>query len=396
MCNSRNIYPYDFITDHENYDDELSDNDNHNNVNNSDINDRIILDDINWYNKSLLMLDNILDNKLSCRIIVNQSDFNFIQEFNTNIKNKIDNTYIINYSKNDILQELNLCSTNNITINIVILFLTNNNQLNDFESIIFYLKDIVNINLVLLISSNFDFNNPSFKNNLLKFFNPIFIRFSEELDDNLEFTYRNNSLNNTEKWNEMWNLRLNPILSINHTSIDINSFLNKLNNEGDDILSISPNNHIFFNFIHHICNLGLIDIRTIEEFWYIINYIPNFNTIPNINLNLPTIFNILKFKYDLILSFISILLVSHEYIDNSKGSISYEDLLDVLNDNIHNYHGINNYIIETTFELSIQSIFRYLSKLNINEIKSIHEKLTSNIQNLHFTFYINNTYNFDL
>jgi len=122
MCNSRNIYPYDFITDHENYDDELSDNDNHNNVNDSDINDRIILDDINWYNKSLLMLDNILDNKLSCRIIVNQSDFNFIQEFNTNIKNKIDNTYIINYSKNDILQELNLCSTNNITINMLYYF----------------------------------------------------------------------------------------------------------------------------------------------------------------------------------------------------------------------------------------------------------------------------------
>jgi len=393
MCKSRDIYPYDFITNYETYDDE-NDNTNDNSMNNES--QRIILDDSNWYNQSILMLDDILDNIVSCRIIVNQSDSNFIHDFNNNIKNKINNTYFIHYSLNDILNELNLCYSNNITINTVILFLTNDDQLNDFQTIISYLKDIVNINLILLISSNFDHNNSSFKNNLLKFFNPIFIRFSEELNDNLEFTYRNNSLNNTEKWIEMWNLRLNPILSINHTSIDINSFLNKLNNEGDDILSIAPNNHIFINFIHHICNLGLVDIRTIEEFWYIINYIPNFNTIPNINLNLPTIFNILKFKYDLILSFISILLVSHEYIDNSKGSISDEDLLDVLNDNIHNYHGINNYIIETTFELSIQSIFRYFSKLNINEIKSIHDKVTSNIQNLHFTFYINNTYNFDL
>lgn len=393
MCKSRDIYPYDFITNYETYDDE-NDNTNDNSMNNES--QRIILDDSNWYNQSILMLDDILDNIVSCRIIVNQSDSNFIHDFNNNIKNKINNTYFIHYSLNDILNELNLCYSNNITINTVILFLTNDDQLNDFQTIISYLKDIVNINLILLISSNFDHNNSSFKNNLLKFFNPIFIRFSEELNDNLEFTYRNNSLNNTEKWIEMWNLRLNPILSINHTSIDINSFLNKLNNEGDDILSIAPNNHIFINFIHHICNLGLVDIRTIEEFWYIINYIPNFNTIPNINLNLPTIFNILKFKYDLILSFISILLVSHEYIDNSKGSISDEDLLDVLNDNIHNYHGINNYIIETTFELSIQSIFRYFSKLNINEIKSIHDKVTSNIQNLHLTFYINNTYNFDL
>jgi len=393
MCKSRDIYPYDFITNYETYDDE-NDNSNDNSMNNES--QRIILDDSNWYNQSILMLDDILDNIVSCRIIVNQSDSNFIHDFNNNIKNKINNTYFIHYSLNDILNELNLCYSNNITINTVILFLTNDDQLNDFQTIISYLKDIVNINLILLISSNFDHNNSSFKNNLLKFFNPIFIRFSEELNDNLEFTYRNNSLNNTEKWIEMWNLRLNPILSINHTSIDINSFLNKLNNEGDDILSIAPNNHIFINFIHHICNLGLVDIRTIEEFWYIINYIPNFNTIPNINLNLPTIFNILKFKYDLILSFISILLVSHEYIDNSKGSISDEDLLDVLNDNIHNYHGINNYIIETTFELSIQSIFRYFSKLNINEIKSIHDKVTSNIQNLHLTFYINNTYNFDL
>jgi len=393
MCKSRDIYPYDFITNYETYDDE-NDNSNDNSMNNES--QRIILDDSNWYNQSILMLDDILDNIVSCRIIVNQSDSNFIHDFNNNIKNKINNTYFIHYSLNDILNELNLCYSNNITINTVILFLTNDDQLNDFQTIISYLKDIVNINLILLISSNFDHNNSSFKNNLLKFFNPIFIRFSEELNDNLEFTYRNNSLNNTEKWIEMWNLRLNPILSINHTSIDINSFLNKLNNEGDHILSIAPNNHIFINFIHHICNLGLVDIRTIEEFWYIINYIPNFNTIPNINLNLPTIFNILKFKYDLILSFISILLVSHEYIDNSKGSISDEDLLDVLNDNIHNYHGINNYIIETTFELSIQSIFRYFSKLNINEIKSIHDKVTSNIQNLHLTFYINNTYNFDL
>ena len=392
MCNSRNIYHYEYITDHQNYEDQLLD--NNNDINNN--NDRIILDNFNWYNKSLLMLDDILDNILSCRIIVNQSDSNFIQEFNSIIKNKIDNTYVINYSTNDLLQELNLCSSNKITINTIILFLTDNSQLNDFETIIFYLKDIVNINLVLLISSNFDHNNSSFKNNILKFFNPIFIRYSEELNDDLDNIYRTHGFNNFEKWNEMWNLRLNPILSINNTLTDINCFLNKLNNEGDEILGILPNNHIFINFINHICNLGSIDIHDIQQFWYIINFIPNFNTLPNINFKLPQIYDILKFKYELILNFISILLVSHEYINNSKGSISDEDLLEVLNNNINNYLGINNYIIETAFEFSIQSIFRYLSKLNIIEINSIHNKLLSNSQNLYFTLYINNTYNFDI
>lgn len=392
MCNSRNIYHYEYITDHQNYEDQLLD--NNNDINNNY--DRIILDDFNWYNKSLLMLDDMLDNILSCRIIVNQSDSNFIQEFNSIIKNKIDNTYVINYSTNDLLQELNLCSSNKITINTIILFLTDNSQLNDFETIIFYLKDIVNINLVLLISSNFDHNNSSFKNNILKFFNPIFIRYSEELNDDLDNIYRTHGFNNFEKWNEMWNLRLNPILSINNTLTDINCFLNKLNNEGDEILGILPNNHIFINFINHICNLGSIDINDIQQFWYIINYIPNFNTLPNINFKLPQIYDILKFKYELILNFISILLVSHEYISNSKGSISDEDLLEVLNNNINNYLGINNYIIETAFEFSIQSIFRYLSKLNIIEINSIHNKLLSNSQNLYFTLYINNTYNFDI